>query len=257
MHLKIIVVVVLAALVAAGLGYGLLNLKDRNVEKGAVAPQQVASVPQAPEMPPGADPAGNPVPMPPLAPPPMPQQGGMPQPGAAGIPMMPQTAMAPNMTPGMAPGMVPPPMAGTPGIGGDPDKDPPLPPLALMQMPLQNKQAYFDFMLKINGQQKDLSSYYFASLNTLDMIYREMTMRQMSIIQSTSNMGMGGMNMMAGAPMGSDPSQLMRTLEEQQKEVERLQGQLTKTIAARKALLDSLSKEQEKKIKPYLDAKIF
>ena len=121
-------------------------------------------------------------------------------------------------------------------------------------MPLQNKQAYFDFLLKIDGRQKDLSAYYFLSLNTLEMMKREFAVRQITLIQVSSNLPMGNG---AGGVSPVDQVQLVRSLEEQQKELALMQDQVKKATDARKALIDSLSKEQATKIKPYLDAKVY
>lgn len=275
MHLKIILVVILAALVAAGLGYGLLNLKDRNVEKSVAPPEQVAvapapapgtvmpppamQAPLSPVSPPGAPPLaaqpprqgqaqgqlgqpGQPLPIPPG------------QPGQPGMQMLAPMLGSPGST-------MPPVMAGTPASGmpipvpgSNPDKEPPLPPLALLQMPTQSKQDYFDRLLKIDGKQKDMSSYYFTSLLNTELLYRQLAMRQMDIIHYTSGMQMGNM---AGMLPPADPALMMRTLEEQQKELTTLQDQIKKTIEARKVLIESLSKEQAAKIKPYVDAKVY
>lgn len=269
MHFKIIIVVILAALVAAGLGYGLLNLKDRNVEKSVVPPEQVAVAP-----PPAMQAPLSPV-TPPVSSPLAPQPPGMiapqpPQPGQApgqqaqllptppaGQPGIPMPAPMPG-SPGVP---MPPVMAGAPASGmpvpvpgSNTDKEPPLPAMALLQMPTQSKQDYFDRLLKIDGKQKDMSSYYFTSLLNTELLYRQLAMRQMDIIHYTSGMQMGNM---AGMLPPADPALMMRTLEEQQKEVATLQDQIKKTIEARKVLMESLSKEQAAKLKPYLDSKVY
>jgi hypothetical protein len=214
---------------------------------------------------------------PPVSPPLAPQPPGMvapqpPQPGQAQgqpgqqaqpLPTPPGQPGAPTLAPmPSSPGSsIPPVMAGTPASGmpvpvpgSNTDKEPPLPPMALLQMPTQSKQEYFDRLLKIDGKQKDMSSYYFTSLLNTELLYRQLAVRQMDIIHYTSGMQMGNM---AGMLPPADPALMMRTLEEQQKEVAMLQDQIKKTIEARKVLMESLSKEQAAKLKPYLDAKVY
>ena len=277
MRLKLIAVVLLAALFAAGLGYGLLKLKDRNgVPATPVERAAHLEAPPVGMVPPPVAQAGQPVLPPPLQQPQaqpsqiQPQQPQLQQPqGQVAVPVPPgpppsggqlippygssapqQFVLSPAPTPFLMLGMAPNAVMQAANI---PENSSPLPPDALMRMAVEDRQTYFEFLIKPTAAQKELLTKYFSALGQVEMKNREITMRTVRVTQLYANMPP---EQQSGVPVAL-PGQFILTLEEQAKENELQSQQIKQAVEARTALFKTLSKEQSAKIKLYVDAKVY
>ncbi len=270
MHLRILVVVILAAVFAAGLGYGLLKLKDRNVAgaepveqavrfevpppavAGAVPPVS-AQVPQMPQPVPAQGP------QPPISAPPVPPAANVPNPTAFSAPPLPpaSTSLPSNFV--LSPSSSHLEMLGLPPhavmeVSQIPPNSSPLPPDALLTMAVEDRKTYFEFLIKPTAAQKELMTKYFSALGQVEMKNRELIMRMVRLSNFYANAQQPNQ---VAAPQVMPPSQIVLSLEEQQTENAFQQEQIKQALAARAALIKSLSKEQATKIKAYTEAKVY
>ncbi len=270
MQFKIIAVVLLAALLAAGLGYGLLKLKDRKMEGAEIpATQQVTQLAPAGVAPGSLAPPSVPTPVPYSSAPPVlaPDTGAqMPPPAGMNPPLTSSLtpAINPSMNPAMLNGGMPPvPLLNmAPGVimqaSQIPENAAPVPSDVLLSMSAQDKQTYFEFLAKPTAEQKELSTKYFTALGQIELKYREITMRTIQLTQFSQSAP--PQNYTPGMPPGMPPasrSQFALSLEDQQKETALMQDQIKQTIEARAALMKTLTKEQLAKIQPYIDGKVY
>lgn len=215
MHMRILAVVLLAALVAAGLGYGLM--RGKKISEPSLVPPEMA----------GPIPAPSPMPCQQVGPSVYP--GPVPAPTAAIYPPIP----GPGMDGGIPPQQVqPPPAAELPMV----------PAVNFAMMSPETKKAFLETRIKFSAEQAGVLQTYSTEAGLLRDQY-------VQIFRYASGMPvMPVPGMMPETQM----AQTFRTLEQQQEAAEMLKAQIAKVIEARKVFIDGLDKDQAETLKEYL-----
>lgn len=257
MHKKILGVVIVAALVALALGAIILKKDQAPAAKNMVIAERVVPPPPVTMTPPSAAPGVPLSPAPTNMVPPSPT--AMPPQGSAGLPTLPPIIVPPVTT---APGL---PASVAPTSGQLKGAVSPLPPgtvvpppndlIGLEMMPHDLKIQRVTEFLKLDKDQKPLLQDYFIALNRVDDQERATSRPPMSGMMQG---GMPPMQTMAPPPVGVSmqggmPPVFMRPLAGRITDTEALLKNLKDVDVLREKFLKSLSKDQLKKVQPYLD----